>query len=76
MGDTITCTAKGSQMVEYALSGMDNQLFVSDSYVAFAGQEEARRIYVKRDRRNGNVKLIWKECKTNDNRESHAIQCF
>ena len=25
----LLCTDKGSQMVEYALSGMDNQLFVS-----------------------------------------------
>ena len=25
----LLCTYKGSQMVEYALSGMDNQLFVS-----------------------------------------------
>ena len=25
----LLCTEKGSQMVEYALSGMDNQLFVS-----------------------------------------------
>ncbi len=25
----LLCTTKGSQMVEYALSGMDNQLFVS-----------------------------------------------
>ncbi len=25
----LLCTDKGSQMVEYALSGMDNQMFVS-----------------------------------------------
>jgi len=25
----LLCTDKGAQMVEYALSGMDNQLFVS-----------------------------------------------
>lgn len=28
-GGILLCTDKGSQMVEYALSGMDNQLFVS-----------------------------------------------
>ena len=28
-GRHLLCTDKGSQMVEYALSGMDNQLFVS-----------------------------------------------
>ena len=38
----LLCTDKGSQMVEY---------------VTFAWQEETRRIYVNRDRRNGNVKL-------------------
>lgn len=32
----LLCTDKGSQMVEYALLGMDNQLFVSTYMVTFA----------------------------------------
>ena len=44
-------------MVEYALSGMDNQLFVSTYMLHLPDKKKTRRIYVKRDRRNGNVKL-------------------
>ena len=51
----LLCTDKGSEMVEYALSGMDNQLFVSTYMLHLPRQKEITRIYFKRDGGYGNL---------------------
>lgn len=48
----LLCTKKGKKMVEYALAGMDNKLFVSTYMLAlpqkrYAGKVPAGRIGVK-----------------------------
>ena len=43
----LLCTKKGTQMVEYALSGMDNQLFVSAYMLHLPGKEELREFLLK-----------------------------
>jgi len=39
----LLCTKKGPQMVEYALSGMDNQLFVSTYMLQLPNKEQLRK---------------------------------
>ncbi len=44
----LLCTDKGSQMVEYALSGMDNQLFVSTfCFIIIMGNDSVTSSLVK-----------------------------
>ena len=43
----LLCTKKGTQMVEYALSGMDNQLFVSTYMLHLPGKDELREFLLK-----------------------------
>lgn len=39
----LLCTEKNHTLVEYALAGMDNRLFVSKYQLALPGKEEMRR---------------------------------
>lgn len=43
----LLCTHKGPQMVEYALSGMDNQLFVSTYLLQLPDKDQLREFLVK-----------------------------
>lgn len=43
----LLCTNKGNEMVEYALSGMDNQLFVSTYMLHLPDKEKLREFIVK-----------------------------
>lgn len=43
----LLCTKKGPKMVEYALSGMDNQLFVSTYMLQLPNKEELRAFLLK-----------------------------
>lgn len=43
----LLCTDKGNEMVEYALSGMDNQLFVSTYMLHLPDKEKLRKFIVK-----------------------------
>ena len=43
----LLCTDKGSEMVEYALSGMDNQLFVSTYMLHLPGKKKLQEFILK-----------------------------
>ena len=43
----LLCTKKGPQMVEYALSGMDNQLFVSTYMLQLPDKEQLRSFLIR-----------------------------
>ena len=43
----LLCTHKGPQMVEYALSGMDNQLFVSTYLLQLPDKDQLREFLIK-----------------------------
>lgn len=43
----LLCTKKGPKMVEYALSGMDNQLFVSTYMLQLPGKEQLKDFILK-----------------------------
>ncbi len=43
----LLCTHKGPQMVEYALSGMDNQLFVSTYLLQLPDKDQLRDFMIK-----------------------------
>ena len=43
----LLCTHKGPQMVEYALSGMDNQLFVSTYLLQLPNKDQLREFLIK-----------------------------
>ena len=43
----LLCTQKGPQMVEYALSGMDNQLFVSTYMLQLPDKKQLRDFLIK-----------------------------
>lgn len=43
----LLCTQKGPQMVEYALSGMDNQLFVSTYMLQLPDKKQLREFLIK-----------------------------
>ncbi|MBR6402253.1 MAG: DUF1016 family protein [Eubacterium sp.] len=43
----LLCTKKGPKMVEYALSGMDNQLFVSTYMLQIPGKEQLKDFLIK-----------------------------
>ena len=43
----LLCTKKGPKMVEYALSGMDNQLFVSTYMLQLPGKEQLKEFLLK-----------------------------
>ena len=43
----LLCTQKGPQMVEYALSGMDNQLFVSTYMLQLPNKEQLRAFLIE-----------------------------
>ena len=43
----LLCTKKGPKMVEYALSGMDNQLFVSTYMLQLPDKEQLREFLLK-----------------------------
>jgi hypothetical protein len=43
----LLCTHKGPQMVEYVLSGMDNQLFVSTYLLHLPDKDQLREFLIK-----------------------------
>ena len=43
----LLCTKKGPKMVEYALSGMDNQLFVSTYMLQLPEKEQLKEFLIK-----------------------------
>ena len=43
----LLCTDKGSEMVEYALSGMDNQLFVSTYMLHLPDKKKLQEFMLK-----------------------------
>ncbi len=49
----LLCTDKGSQMVEYALSGMDNQLFVSTYMLHLPDEKKLKEFMMKEMKKMG-----------------------
>ena len=43
----LLCTQKGPKMVEYALSGMDNQLFVSTYMLQLPSKDQLKELLLK-----------------------------
>jgi len=51
----LLCTKKNEALVEYALAGMDNKLFVSKYQVALPGKEEIRQFIEEQIRNEGDT---------------------
>lgn len=51
----LLCTRKNEALVEYALAGMDNKLFVSKYQVALPGKEEIRQFIEQQIRNEGDT---------------------
>lgn len=49
----LLCTDKGSEMVEYALSGMDNQLFVSTYMLHLPDKERLQKFMLNEMKKMG-----------------------
>ena len=43
----LLCTKKGKKMVEYALSGLDNQLFVSQYMLQLPDKKQLEKFLIK-----------------------------
>ena len=56
----LLCTDKGSQMVEYALSGMDNQLFVSTYMLHLPDKKKLKEFMLKEMEEMGIQQIIHK----------------
>nr|WP_320160105.1 PDDEXK nuclease domain-containing protein [uncultured Methanoregula sp.] len=52
----LLCTRKNEALVEYALAGMDNKLFVSKYQVALPGKEEIRHFIEEQIRNDGDMR--------------------
>lgn len=51
----LLCTKKGPQMVEYALSGMDNQLFVSTYMFHLPDKKQLEEFLIKQMKNDNGV---------------------
>jgi hypothetical protein len=52
----LLCTKKNEALVEYALAGMDNQLFVSKYQIELPGKEEIRQFIEEQIRNEGDTR--------------------